>query len=230
MYIQAAQLFRQYFGFILLLSIMLSIAEVVFQLKASTRLFPEFMAYGYTAYFFHLTILTGFEDSLFKKGSKAQTPKFGFWVAYFLPVLVLIVAVVMSLKVFLARYISLLMPELVVYVALLFAVFIFGVFLAVFGTMIPAAVVGRGTGISAAFVRAKSTIFYVFPRLVLGPFLVSVVWFVIASILERIVGNQIGAQSVLGFVLETGSNLLGYFSIALTASILSSAFLRSEKT
>lgn len=230
MYIQAAQLFRQYFGLILLLSILLSVAEVVFQLKASTRLFPEFMAYGYIAYFFHLTILTGFEDSLFKKGSKAPTPKFGFWLAYLLPFLVLFAAVILSFKLFLPKFISLLLPGLVGYVALLFAVFIFGVFLAVFGTMIPAAVVGRSTGISAAFVRAKSTIFYVFPRLVLGPFLVSVVWFVIASILERIVGYQIGAQRVLGFVLETGSNLFGYFSIALTTSILSSAFLRSEKT
>lgn len=230
MYKQAAQLFRQYLGFILLLSIMLSVAEVVFQLKASTRLFPEFMAYGYTAYFFHLTILTGFEDSLFKKGSKAPVPKFSFWLAYFLPVLVLIAAVIFSLKLFLAKFISLLLPGLVVYVALLFAVFIAGVFLAVFGTMIPAAVVGRGTGIAAAFARSRSTILYVFPRLALGPFLVSVVWFVIASIIERIVGYQIGTQSVLGIVMETGSNLFGYFSIALTASILSSAYLRSEKT
>ncbi len=98
----------------------------------------------------------------------------------------------------------------------------------------PAATVGTSTGLKAALKRAHKTFWFILWRLFAGPALYSIVLMTLLVQLGKLSDlppfpQSFSEISVANTVYNVGMTFFGIFNSALTASILSMAFVWVEK-
>ncbi|WP_159453904.1 hypothetical protein [Ruegeria meonggei] len=198
-------------------------------------LVPTLMVYGYLAFAFHFTLLTGTTVSVFQFFPQNSSPSWSFWVAFLLPIFFLILAMVTTI--FIVK--STLPDEALsgreaLGYAMLFSIPLFGVLLAAVGTMIPAATIRTSTGVRAALRRARRSFWFILWRLVTGPTVFSLIFMGVALTLDQQgfaseVPETFAGITVSNAVYQTVAGFLGIFNTALTASIFSMAYTRVEE-
>ncbi|WP_127114885.1 hypothetical protein [Shimia sediminis] len=229
MYKYALQLFRVYWQFILATSVILFAFDIWAATSAIKGLVPKFFVYGFLIFNFHFTTLKGIRVSAFGSIPPGGKPTFNFWFAYGLPVAAIVVVFFVSFNALNEPYGT----SAAGYSTLIMLV-AFGLFLALFGTMIPAATVGTSVGLRAALRRSRQSFWFVLWRLILGPGLYGVCLFSLVIVLQN---KGIIPPEPQAFAQVTPINalwsvtitILGLFNSALTATILSMAYLHVEE-
>lgn len=104
-----------------------------------------------------------------------------------------------------------------------------------FGTMLPAAVVGDDASFGAAFRRASQSFSYALPRLLIVFGLLSIIQFVGVILItaalpsEGMIFPPSGGIDLLALLLVTIANVIGAYQVVMTAVILSRSYLRSRE-
>lgn len=231
MYRYAYHLIRQYWHMILIFSVVLFLAEARAEGRWSILLVPQFFVYGFLIYCFHWTLLTGTPISVFKGHEPRATPPARFWLAYVgFTVLAVVLANIAALG--LAR----LAPgepwafQAAVLLAIASAV---GLPLALFGTMLPAAALSKSLSLGDIFVRARKTFLFILWRLIVGPGLVVALHVGLAIMAARAGLMPHPPTSLSEITPANAANGLVQIAVslallALTAAILSMAYMRAE--
>lgn len=183
------------------------------------------LAFGFMVHIYHYTLLTGNKVKTMGSSSPEQSPGLMFWLAYIFPFLILI-------PVFITVMTSMDVQKQAFGLAILICVPIFILTLSLIGTMLPSAVLRQTASPIAALKRSKSTFWFILWRILVGPTLIFVIF----------VASTIWANRQ-GLIPETPSNfseitpwttlllfptMIGLFNSALTASILSMAYAKSQ--
>ena len=202
--------------------------------KPSKSLVPTLLLHGYIIYIFHFCILTDFKGSLLTKNANIGNPKMRFWLAFSLPLIALMV-MTFSIAMILATQLTeeAVAPGLSKFAALLCGIVILWFLLSLVGTMIPAAVLNKPIALGVTLRRTRKTFFPIFWRLLVGPGLYGAITF---SALAVMAMKEIVPNPPAGFsdvTLTNGAysvliNFLSFYTSALTAAVLSMAYLRAE--
>jgi len=234
MYRYAAKIFLWHWDMILIASILLYMLDVWSSGSSLKLIVPKFVVYGFVIYFFHLAMLKGSASSLWGKDATKQQPDRHFWLAFTVP-LISIIFLTFALFFVLKLFPSLqgLPKNALMGWLTIFIVLYFGLFLSCFGTVLPAAVLGESVGFKEAFKRSRRSLWFVLWRLIVGPF----VFMAVLIFLIVFAGSQgISVNTPVYFSEITFMNALwnvvigalAFFGSALTAAILSMAYLRVE--
>lgn len=192
-----------------------------------SSIFPTTIVSGLLVYIYHDTLLFGTKIDIWKSGKNNPFPGLNFWLACLFPILV-------SLAVFNIALLIIDVPRnQLMGLILIVLVPLFGIVISFFGTMIPAAVMEESISPFAALKRSRKTFWFIFWRLIIGPFIYSVVIFISFIWMGKngyapeypSTLSQITVWSALYYVTFS---LLGVFNNALTASILSMAYAKSK--
>ena len=183
------------------------------------------LLWAYLAYAVHAQILLP-DD---RDSTMANTRVFGFALRSF--GIVIVVGIVFALGAFvLARMVGVWpgIAGLLAAIALGFPLFVW------LATLLPAYVAGRARGVSAAIERGKAHFGWIAGRLLIGPFLLLILFGTLYSILSIPVDsigpfwNEERVFLPINFFGFLSFNIVQAFATALTAVILSRAFLREE--
>jgi len=211
---------------------MLFAAEAWVGDRQSALLAGEVFGYGYMVFVFHWTLLTGKPLSTFRRNAPNANPRGAFWLVIIgVSVLGLAIALVIA---FVVTRIVLEDSKALLGVFLLVTYPAIGLILAVFGTLIPVAVLGDPLSLSENFTRAGKSFSYVLWRLIAGPGVASIAYFALIIASSRAGILPAPPTSLASITLANaafGVFVGAYFlSIsALTASILSMAYLHVEE-
>jgi hypothetical protein len=225
-----------YWLLILFVSAFLFAAEIWANGRIARNLVPQIMGYGYLVFFFHVTMLKGYTVKFWKNGKKnTDSPEKHFWIAYLFPLIAIVVLIVVLTWVLLSIFDTQpgYLDAIKGLVLLLTALFI-AVLVSLFGTMIPAAVVKSSIGFSAALKRARSSFLFILWRLIVGPGLVTIGIFFLIVVLEGqglalTTPGAFADVTLVNTLLNIALGAIGIFTSALTAAILSMAYLRYEE-
>lgn len=234
MYKKAFSLFRSHWDYILLMSLLSFGIELWAAGKPSRTLVPIFFLHGYVIYIFHFCILTDFKGSLLTKNANIGNPRMRFWLAFSLPLIALMITTFFIASL-LATQLSeeAVAPGLSKFVALMCGIVILWFLLSLVGTMIPAAVLNKPIAFDVTLRRARKTFVPIFWRLLVGPGLYGAI---ATSAFTFMVVKDIAPNPPVGFsnvTLTNGAfsvliNFLSFFPSALTAAVLSMAYMRVE--
>jgi len=235
LYKLAFHVFRMYWLPVLFASLLLFLLDIWGQGSIGRSLVPTLMVYGYLAFAFHFTLLTGTTISMFQLTGQNPSPSWSFWVAFILPIFFLILAMITTFFIVKASLPDEALPGRAAQgYAMLFSIPVFGVLLAAIGTMIPAATIRTSMGVRAALKRARKSFWFILWRLVTGPTVFSLIFMGVALMLDQQglvseVPETFAGITVSNTVYQTVAGFLGIFNTALTASIFSMAYTRVEE-
>ncbi len=230
MYKHAFRLCRQYWAFLLFSGIALLVVDVFMSGVGGSV--PKIILYGFMTYAFHNTMLTGGDMNWWGRMDKDAQPTWRFWVAYVWPLIVFVVVLFVggaaAQSITPERHSG---TELVLGVALL-AVPVLGLLLACFGTMLPAAALRRPIGLRATLKRTPATFWFILWRLAAGPFVFTVIAMVAITLIDlngvvAPMPESLESFTIGGAVFSVLAAFVGFFNTALTAAILSMAYMKA---
>lgn len=234
MYEKAFSLFRSHWDFILFMSLLSFGIELWSAARSMKMPVPTLMLHGYAIYIFHLCILTDFKGSLLTKNENISVPNMRFWLAFFLPLIVLVVVALLVANALGSQLDGeALAPGVAKLIAMTCSIVALWFFLSLIGTMIPAAVLNKPIGFGVTLRRARETFLPIFWRLLVGPGLYGATSILAFTFLAM---NDVAPNPPAGFsdvTLTNGAfsvliNFLSFFTSALTAAVLSMAYMRVE--
>lgn len=230
MYGYAFRLLRLYWRPILAASALLFALELKVASPPYLNMIPNIVAFGYLAFYFYVSLLTGNAVEMWKKSETKVPMRIQYWLAYLFPV----VTAFAILGAFGLLVGHLLPRESAVISALFLSFTTLPILVCLLGTMIPAAVLGLPIGLSVTLNRARSTFWFIMVRLVAGPGVCLIGLALLAMQLNHygLIKNVPGNASdplVCDVAWGVGTNIFDFFVGALVASILSMAYLRSEE-
>lgn len=235
MYKLAFHIFRIYWVPILLASVILFLLDIWGQGSIGRSLVPTLIVYGYLAFAFHFTLLTGTSISVFQTSSHPPSPSWSFWVAFLLPIFFLLLVIGVTFFTVKAKLPAEVLPgDAALGFAMLVSLPLFGLLLAAVGTMIPAAAVRASTGVHAALKRARRSFWFILWRLITGPTVFSLVFVGVTLTmaqhgLDSAVPETFAGITFSNATYHTVAGFLGIFNTALTASIFSMAYTWVEE-
>ncbi|MBE1292467.1 MAG: hypothetical protein GJ677_08245 [Rhodobacteraceae bacterium] len=230
MYKHAFRLCRQYWAFLLFSAIALLIVDVF--VSGAGGSVGQLILYGFMAYAFHNTMLTGGDMNWWGRMDKNAQPTWRFWVAYVWPLIVFVVVLFVGGAVAQSVTAEKYSGVALVGLATLLAVPVLGLLLACFGTMLPAATLRRPIGLSATLKRTPATFWFILWRLAAGPFVVSMLGMVAITVIDLSgfvppMPESLESFTFGGAVFSVLAAFIGFFSTALTAAILSMAYMKA---
>lgn len=214
-----------------------TVADMALQVYGEGRIavivVPSLLLYGFVLFAFHSTIQNGTSTKLADLLKTSYGPNRKFWFAIgfqLISFIILAFAIVLLLTVLLGSQTE--GAGLTLYALVLAA---YGIIIALFGTMIPASVMGANTGVSAAWTRARLVFWPVLWRLIVGPGLVFLLLNGVLVILAAEIGlDQFLVRTWSDFIdpvklQATMLNRLAYYvPVALTAAALCKGYLLAE--
>lgn len=230
MYRQAFSLFRVYFLYIFFASMALTFLDMF--LDSGTGLVGSIVIYGFAVFAFHFTSLTGQPINLFRKIEKETGPTWRFWVAYIAPLAFLLITIIL-IAFWLASFeTGIGSTDSMTGLLLIASMPLFGIALSLVGSMLPAGVMRHPIGLRVTLRRARTTFWFILWRLVAGPalafgVLVGGVLYLEALGVFPSLSTSRGDFSMDQAILDTLFGMIGFFTSALTASILSMAYLKA---
>ncbi|WP_170432700.1 hypothetical protein [Ruegeria arenilitoris] len=235
MYKLAFHVFRMYWLPVLFASVILFLLDIWGQGSIGRSLVPTLMVYGYLAFAFHYTLLTGATTSVFKTSGQTPSPNWSFWVAFILPIFFLLLAMGIAFFIVKAKLPAEMLPgDAALGFAMLVSLPLFGLLLAAIGTMIPAAAIQASTGVRAALKRARRSFWFILWRLITGPTVFTLVFVGVTLTLAQqgldpAIPETFAGITVSNATYHTVAGFLGIFNTALTASIFSMAYTWVEE-
>lgn len=222
MFTHAIKLFKLYFIGLLAISAMLLALDIWFAETSSTG---ATIIFGLIIHIFHYTLLTGEKINFWRKGTREQNPSFKYFLVYLFPLFISYL-VFQSINVFVDDQRQIMAIAILIFTPVIILT------LSLIGTMLPSAVLKRTASPIVALRRAQNTFWFVLWRLLLGPtllitvFIAATLWANKQGILPETPSNfsEITPWTIVLLV----PLLIVFFSGALTASILSMAYAKSQ--